>query len=62
VFAKNHGKGETWIYGEIIGSTGPLSFEVKLEDRKKYVTIKIISGSDTVRVYTSTRKIQLFLS
>jgi len=31
-FARNHGKGEKWLSGEILGSTGPLSFEVKLED------------------------------
>ena len=32
VFAKNHGKGDKWLYGEIVEKSGPLSFHVKLDD------------------------------
>ena len=32
VFAKNHGKGDKWLYGEIVKKSGPLSFKVKLDD------------------------------
>ena len=26
VFAKNHGKDDKWLYGEIVKKSGPLSF------------------------------------
>ena len=26
VFAKKHGKGDKWLYGEIVEKSGPLSF------------------------------------
>ena len=32
MFAKNHGKGDKWLYGEIFEKSGPLSFKVKLDD------------------------------
>ena len=32
VFVKNQGRGEMWLPGHIIGSSGPVSFKVQLED------------------------------
>ena len=32
VFVKNQGRGETWLPGHIIESTGPVSFKVQLQD------------------------------
>ena len=32
MFAKNHGKGDKWLYGEIVEKSGPLLFKVKLDD------------------------------
>ena len=34
VFAKNQGRGETWLPGHIIESSGPVSFKVQLQDGK----------------------------
>ena len=32
VFVKNQGRGETWLPGHIIESSGPVSFKVQLQD------------------------------
>ena len=32
VFARNHGRGETWLKGIIIEKTGPVSFKVQLDN------------------------------
>ena len=32
VFVKNQGRGETWLPGRIIESSGPVSFKVQLQD------------------------------
>ena len=39
VFAKNHGKGDKWLYGEIVEKSGPLSFKVKLDDGRVVETM-----------------------
>ena len=32
VFVKNQGRGETWLPGHIIESSGPVSFKIQLQD------------------------------
>ena len=57
MYVKNNRKGRLWLSGFIVKETGPVSFQVKLDDGKTIVAIKI--SLDNVSV-TMTFQIKMF--
>jgi len=62
VYAKNNRKGKRWLFGSIVGKTGPVSFKVKLQDGKAFAVTKISYTDDSELPLLNDNDVNMFPS